>query len=102
MRKDLKEKLLAHKHTLYDKKWVEDTATEGFERLMKGMHEKEPELASAVEKCLWPFEIMYYTAFEDALNTFFIQCIGDEVTKVSLYLDKFHKITASFCKKLNG
>lgn len=86
---------------LYDKEWVEQTATDGFNKVMENMRQREPELAAAIDKCTWPFEIMYYTAFEDALHTFFFQCLGDDVTKMELYLDKLHKVTANIMRKRN-
>lgn len=101
MRKELKEKLLKFNYRLYEKEWVEKTATDGFNRAMEGVREKEPAFAAVMDKCLWPFEVMYYTAFEDALNTFLIQCIGDDVTKIELFMDELHKVTANIIKKRN-
>jgi len=95
MRKDLKEKLLKHDYSLYNQEWIEQTATDGFKRVMDNLHKNEPVFAAAMEKCLWPFEVMYYTAFEDALNTFLLKCLGDDMSKVRLCLDDLHKITAT-------
>lgn len=99
MRKKLKKKLLEHGYHLYDQEWVEKAATKGFNNVMAGMHEKEPVLAAAIDKCKWPFEVMYYTAFEDALNTFLLQCLDDDMHEVQLCLDELHKVTATFFEK---
>ena len=45
MRKDLKEKLLKSNYRLYEKEWVEKAATDGFNRAMEGVREKEPAFA---------------------------------------------------------
>ena len=88
------EKLKERGYRLYEKKWVEQEATKGFEAMMASMRKKEPEYAKAMEKALWVFEVVYYTAFENALNTLFMQVLKDEFTKVELIMDEFHKLVA--------
>ena len=101
MRKDLKKKMLEHGYSLYQTKWVEETATDGFKKVMANLREREPEFAAIMEKCLWPFEVMYYTAFEDALNTFILKCLEDDATKIELAMDEFGNIAAELETKLN-
>lgn len=102
MRKDLKKVLLEHNYHLYSEKWVEETATQGFERCMQALKQREPQIAASMDKILWIFEVMYYTAFEDALNTFYLEVLKDDVSKIELYMDEMSEITAKILKHGKG
>lgn len=109
MNKTLKEKIIK-KHeenkeafpNLYDQRWVEKAATDGWNRLVKGMEKMAPELAKyAREKEGYNiFAVIYYTSFENALNTFFMQCMDDSIANVQLILDEFQKVSAEIREKI--
>lgn len=94
MNEAIKEALLEHGYSLYQKEWVEETATEGYERMIQNIRDNYPNLAEAISKSEWLWQIIYFTAFEDSLNTFFLKCIEDNVHKVELQMNELSKITA--------
>ena len=102
MRKELKEKLVKQGYKLYESEWIEKVATDGFNDAMDGLREKEPEFAKAMERCLWPFEIMYYHAFDRAWNTFVLQVLEDDVSELNLHLGELCKLTAKIKEKQHG
>lgn len=82
--------------SLYSNKWVEDAADKGWKELVEELTKIDPKLGEVArrDEGLNVFAIIYYTAFEDALNTFFMQCLDDSITSVKLAMDEFHKVTA--------
>lgn len=108
MNKKLKEALIK-KHnenkelfpSLYEQRWVEKAATDGWNELVKNLEKSSPKLAEAakVEGGYNPIAFIYYTAFENALNTFFHQAIEDGMTTVELSLDELQKLTAEIKEK---
>ena len=95
----MKDRLTNKPGSLYNQEWIEKTATEGYERMAETLKKESPTISAAVENYPWFFESIYYTAFEDALNTFILQVLEDELHNVSLCLDELHKITASIHTK---
>lgn len=103
MEKKLKEKLnKASALKLYDKEWVEQAADKGFKRYFDILKQSYPENVrpklddkAFVEHCA----VLYYTAFEDSLNTFLMQVLDDNMHEVSLAMDELFKVTASIIKK---
>lgn len=103
MNKKLKEALIK-KHnenkelfpSLYEQRWVEKAATDGWNELVKDFEKVSPKLAEELEKKdgYNPLAVIYYTAFENALNTFFHQVMEDGMTTVELSLDELQKLTA--------
>ena len=94
MKKETKKMLIKHGYSLYQKKWIEKAATEGCEQVMKNLKEREPQLAEAMSRVQWIYEIVYYTAFEDALNTFLLKVLEDDFHKVELCVNELSKVTA--------
>lgn len=104
MDKELKEKIIAnHKEmkaafpSLYDLDWVEKAADKGWERYKKDLMESMPEGARDLKGTPHVVEILaivYYTSFEDALNTFFAQVLDDSITNIRLAMDELQKVTA--------
>lgn len=108
MNKELKEKLIKHNQemraafpNLYDQRWVEKTADEGFKQLVKDFKKVDKRLGELAEAKSGynVFAVIYYSAFESALNTFFVQCLDDSITNCNMYLDKLQKITAEIKTK---
>lgn len=107
MNKELKAKLKKRSKemraafpNLYDQRWVERAADKGWKNVVNGLDEVQPGFKRVMnERIVSIFEVVYYSAFEDALNTFFAQCLEDSSTEVQLQLDKLHKITAEIKEK---
>ena len=107
MNKELKAKLKKRNKemraafpNLYDQRWVERAADKGWKNVVNGLDEVQPGFKRVTnERTVSIFEVVYYSAFEDALNTFFAQCLEDSLTEVQLQLDKLHKITAEIKEK---
>ena len=103
MNKELKEKIIKRNAEqraafpdLYEQRWVEKAADKGFKDLIKGMEKIDPRLAEIAKKKdgYNVFAVIYYSSFEAALNTFFMQCLDDTLTTVRLTLDELQKVTA--------
>lgn len=103
MNKKLKEALIK-KHnenkelfpSLYEQRWVEKAATDGWNELVKNLEKLSPKLAeeTKVKGGYNLIAVIYYSSFENALNTFFHQAIEDGMTTVELSLDELQKLTA--------
>ena len=107
MNKELKAKLIKHSEkmqgafpNLYSQRWVEKAADEGWKDVVDSLEESQTGFKKVMEGYVGNiFEVVYYSAFEKALNTFFVQCLDDSITNCKLCLDKLHKITAEIKKK---
>ena len=100
MDRKTKQQLTAHRNSLYNNKWVEIAATDGYKRFIEAFNEGVPE----GKKKLRPDEnrflaILYYSAFEDALRTFLSQVLEDHVTDIKLCLDEMMNLTAEIGSK---
>ena len=100
MDKELKEKIIAHhietKNAfphLYDCEWVEKAADEGWNRCKEGIIKSMPEVAGKA-KALEILAVVYYTSFEDALNTFYRECMEDMIANCELCMNEIQKVTA--------
>ena len=83
---------------IYNQEWIGEAAEKGFKRYYEALKESYPEdIRDKLDNPAFVHhnEILYYTAFEDALNTFFIGCMEDTVTELSLYVDELGKVTAN-------
>ena len=83
---------------LYDNEWIEQAADKGFKRYFDALKQSYPENMrqklddkAFAEHCA----TLYYTAFEDSLNAFFLQVLEDNMHEVSLAMDELCKVTAS-------
>lgn len=87
--------------SLYEQRWVEKAATDGWNEMVKGMEKASPRIAEMAksEEGYNPLAAIYYTAFENALNTFFHQVMDDSLTTVELCLDELQKLTAEIREK---
>lgn len=109
MNKTLREKLIK-KHEenkeafprLYEQRWVEKAATDGWNQLVKDMKKIDPKLAEAArsQKGYNVLAVIYFSSFESALNTFFSQCMDDTITTVQLRVDELQKVTAELEEKI--
>lgn len=107
MNKELKKKLIkAHEEAraafphLYDHKWVEKAADKGWKDVIDNLEKSSPGFTKAMsDHTINIFAVVYYSAFEDALNTFFAQCMEDTQTSISLCMDELLKITAEIKTK---
>lgn len=103
MDKKLKEKLNnVSLFRVFDKNWVEKAADEGFKRFYDTLKQSYPEnLRHRLDEKVFINHnaVIYYTAFEDSLNTFIMQVMEDSLHEVSLAMDELCKVTATFRKK---
>ena len=104
MNKELKKKLIKNHEEnkaafprLYDLRWVENAATKGFKDLTEKLEKVDPRLGAAARQKQGynVLAVIYYTAFENALNTFFHQCMEDTMQNVDICLDELQNITAT-------
>lgn len=86
---------------LYDQRWVEKAADEGFKELVANLKKTDPKLGELAEAKggYNVFAVIYYSSFEAALNTFFAQCLEDSVTSVGLLIDELQRVTAEIKTK---
>lgn len=106
MDKKLKEKLNKESALkLYDKEWVEQAADKGFKQYFDTLKQcysenVRPKLddKAFAEHCA----VLYYSAFEDSLNTFLMQVLEDNMHEVELALVELCKVTASIKEKNKG
>jgi hypothetical protein len=99
MRKELKEKFTAYINSLYNEEWVVKAADEGYEdflEIFNGSIEK-PELRIAKDN--YRFAMIYYGAFEHALNTFIRQALQDQINKWELDIRDLENIMAKLVKR---
>ena len=100
MDKELKEKIIAH-HVekkdafphLYDCEWIEKAADEGWMRCKEAIMQSMPKAADKAG-VMDILAVIYYTSFEDALNTFLRECMEDLVASCELCMNEFQKVTA--------
>ncbi len=108
MNQELKKKLIKRNEEmkaalphLYDIEWVEKTASEGWEEMVKGLEKAMPGFGkmAGAEDGLNIFAVIYYSAFESALNTFFQQVLDDSLAQVEITMNELQKITACITTK---
>lgn len=109
MNKRLKESIIKNHEenkkmfpSLYEQRWVEKAATEGWNDLVKQWEKSIPKLAEKAkyDKGYNPLAAIWYTSFEAALNTFFNQVMDDTVTSFELCIDELQKVTAEIKEKI--
>lgn len=105
MDKELKEKIIANHFEmkdafphLYDCEWVEKAADEGWNRCKDGIIKAMPNAAENT-KVLDIFAVIYYTSFEDALNSFFHECMEDTIASCELCMNEIQKVTAEMMEQ---
>ena len=107
MNKKLKEKLIKKNQemraafpSLYEHRWVEQAADKGWKDVIDTLDKSVPSLKKPThERALNIFAAVYYTAFENALNTFLAQCLDDALTEVQLTMRELQKVTAEIKTK---
>ena len=108
MNKEMKKKLIRKNvenreafPALYDQRWVEKAADQGFKDLVKDLKKTDPKLGALAEAKdgYNVFAVIYYSSFEAALNTFFMQCLEDSITSVELCINELQKVTAQIKTK---
>ena len=98
MDKRIKKALTKNPLSMYNCEWVEKAATDGFKNILETWKKINPEDSDKMEENTRGLAIIYYMAFEDALNTFFVQALDDTTTEVELCLNELNKITVEFKK----
>lgn len=96
MDKEIKEKLLKGGSSLYDKEWIEKAADEGFDDFIRIFNDSLPADSKykLSRESNFRFALLYYGAFEHALNTMISQVFDDTMTEVELYMNELHRVTA--------
>lgn len=84
--------------TLYNEKWIEEAAKEGYSNFLELFNStiKNPEFK--VTKDNARFAMIYYAAFEHAYNTILTKFCDDGVTKIELIMNNLAEITAEIKK----
>ena len=102
MDKKLKDSLNESPLSLYNMEWVEESADKGFD-VFKDMLKK---ISSAWTNTMLDdknatraLALLYYSAFESALNTFLTQVLEDHLNEIVLSMDELCKVTAQMKKK---
>lgn len=99
--KDVLEKFKKHQSSLYNKEWVENAAKEGFGDFVKTLQGAVND-KSRITKANRSLQLLYYGAFEHALNTFIRQVFDDQIKEMEFYLDELGKLTATFKETKKG
>ena len=93
MSEELKKKFTAFPTSFYNMEWVAQAATEGYEDFLKIFNDSLP-----ADKAIKPdnerFAMIYYGAFEHALNIMLKQVLDDTKTLIELDMRNLEKITA--------
>lgn len=100
MKKELKEKFTAFPTSLYNMRWVEKAATDGYKDFLKIFNDSisNPELHIKPDN--YRFALIYYAAFEDALKTFFKQVLDDGINQITLDIKEWDNVIATMEQKL--
>lgn len=98
MNKKLKEKFTEWPTSLYNLDWVVKTATKRYNEFLRLFNSSLPE-DKRIKADNNRFALIYYAAFEDALNACIEQVMKDGITSIELCLDEFCKLTASMKDK---
>lgn len=86
--------------SLYDQQWVEDAADKGWKDVVENLDKAQPGFKKLMdERTMNIFAVVYYCAFENALNTFFKQCLEDSLTTVDMALHDHQKATVEIKTK---
>ena len=101
MSEELKKKFTAFPTSFYNMEWVAQAATEGYEDFLKIFNEPLPS-----DKAIKPdndrFAMIYYGAFEHALNIMLKQVLNDTQTQIELDIRELENITAIMEKLADG
>lgn len=91
--------------SIYNNEKIAEMAKKGFNRFWTAFKESIiPDEAKdkgdkMMESVKARFEMLYYTAFEDALNTFLVVCIEDTMHEVELCVNELRDVTAEIKEK---
>ena len=102
MDKKLKDSLNEIPLSLYNMEWVEEAADKGFDEFKDLLKKTSSAWASAMlddEHATRVIAMLYYSAFESALNTFLVQVLEDQLHEISLSMDELCKVFAGMKKK---
>jgi len=97
MDKKIRELFLQHGSVLYNKEWVEKVADEGFDDFISIFNESlEGENAKyrITRECNFRFGLLYYGAFEHAVNMIIHQIMKDNNTELEFYMEQLNKVVA--------
>lgn len=104
MDKKLKKKFTDFPLSLYNTKWVEKAADKGLKEFIKAWNDSAPSQKVRVSKneneaTYHMLAFLYYSAFENALNTFMTQVLEDSMAEIKLCVDELHKLHAEITEK---
>ena len=94
MNKKLKGKFTEWETSLYNLEWVEKAADDGYEEFL-GIFNGSLKGTNRISKDNYHFAMIYYAAFEHALNVFIQQVLEDGITSITLNLNELCKVTAA-------
>jgi hypothetical protein len=98
MNRKLKEKFTEWPTSLYNLDWVVKTATKRYKEFLRLFNNSLPE-DKRIKDDNNRFALIYYAAFEDALNACIEQVMKDGITSIDLYLNELGKLTATMKDK---
>lgn len=97
MEKELKKKFTDISPSLYNEQWVEQAADKGYGEFINSLKVLVPpdstRTVDNISKSAW-LKILYYGAFEAALNTFYEQVLDDHMTSIQLCINEWEKVVA--------
>ena len=99
MEKELKEKFTAYKNSLYNEEWVVKAADEGYADFLEIFNDSIEKPDLRISKDNYRFAMIYYGAFEHALNTFMRQVLEDQINKWELDIRDLTNIMAKLVKR---
>ena len=102
MKKEMKEKFTAFATSLYNIEWVEKAATEGYKEFLEIFNDSIPNPDLHIKPDNDRFALIYYGAFEHAMNTIYDHVLEDKLHQLQLQMDEFCKLTAKIEKTLKN
>ena len=104
MNKEIKKKLKKGGSTIYDKEWIEKVADERFDDFIRIFNESlqgSEKKLHLTRECDFRFGLLYYGAFEHAINMILHRVLDDTTTEIEFLMGELNKVTATIKKKKN-
>lgn len=99
MNKELKGKFTAFPTSLYNQRWVEKEADKTYKEFLEIFNNSIPDPSLRIKADNQRFAMIYYGAFEYAMNAFFRQVLEDCMTQMELDIRDLDNLKAIFYEK---
>lgn len=88
------------KCSLLDPQWIKENAEKSYKDFWERVSKAYPEVGEKGMEALERLSrVIFYAAYEDALNIFICQIMEDTMHEVSVCIDELGKLTAEIMKK---